>query len=125
MNNNAEILKKINTEEFIWVVYLVIIGLSFYSNHQERKYYIEKDPKAKSKYRNLNIIIFTIALLVYLYFFIDGYKDVNNLKPWDSDSKRFFNEASFFATTLILIAGATLLFIAIFDVDLETELAFS
>lgn len=125
MNSNEEILKKINTEEFIWVVYLVIIGLSFYSNHQERKYYVENDTEAKEEYRNLNIIIFGIALMVYIYFFVDGYKDLKNLKPWDSDTKRFFNEISFLASTLILIAGTILLFIAIFDVELETELAFS
>lgn len=123
--NNQEILKKIQTEEYIWIVYLVIIGLSFYANNIEKKYYQYNDLKAKEKYRRLSILIFTIALVVYIYFFQDSYRDVKNLKPWDSYSKRFFNNANLTASTLILIAGVILLFVAIFDTDLETELAFS
>ena len=125
MNETEEILKKIKIEEYIWVVYLVIIGLSFYANDVERKYYQYNDLNAKEKYRKLSILIFTIALLVYIYFYRDSYKDVKNLKPWDTERKKFFNEASLLASTLILISGSILLFIAIFDVNIETELAFS
>ena len=37
----------------VWVLYLVLIGLSFYANNQEEKYYLFKDETAKSKYRPL------------------------------------------------------------------------
>ncbi len=125
MNKNEEILRTLKIEEYIWVIYLIIIGLSFYSNNVERKYYQKHDLKAKEEYRMLNILIFSIALGVYYYFFQDGYKSVKNLTPWDSDSKKFFNKASFTASSLILISGCIFLFIAIFDANLETELAFS
>lgn len=125
MDERGEILKKIRIEEFIWIVYLVIIGLSFYSNYIERKYFTYGDLQAKEKYRNLTILIFLIALFVYIYFFNDSYKDVRNLKPTDSYSKKFFNKANLTASTLILIAGTIFLFIALFDVELDTEIAFS
>lgn len=125
MDERSEILKKIQTEEYIWLLYLVIIGLSFYSNSAEKKYYMNDDLAAKEKYRRLNILIFLIALMVYIYFFNDSYKDVKNLCPKDSYNKKFFNKANLTASTLILIAGAIFLFIAIYDVELETELAFS
>lgn len=125
MNGKREILKKLKVEENIWFIYLLIIGLSFYSNSVERKYYINNDLEAKEKYRKINILIFLIALIIYIYFFNDSYNDINNLSSSDSYDKIFFNKASFTASTLILISGAILLFIAIYDENLSTELAFS
>lgn len=125
MNEKREILKKLKVEEDIWLIYLLIIGLSFYSNSVERKYYINNDLDAKEKYRKINILIFLIALIIYIYFFNDSYNDIKNLSSSDSYDKRFFNKASFTASTLILISGAILLFIAIYDENLSTELAFS
>lgn len=125
MDEKSEILKKIQIEEYIWIVYLIIIGLSFYSNKVEREYYVYNDLRAKEKYRQLNILIFSIALIIYIYFFNDSYNDVKRLKASDPYNKVFFNKASFLASSLILIAGVILLFIALEDVELETELAFS
>ena len=125
MNEKRKILKKLKVEEDIWFIYLLIIGLSFYSNSVERKYYINNDLEAKEKYRKINILIFLIALIIYIFFFNDSYNDIKNLSSSDSYDKRFFNKASFTASTLILISGAILLFIAIYDENLSTELAFS
>ena len=125
MNECIEILRKIKIEEYVWVIYLIIIGLSFYSNSIEKNYYIKNNIDAKNRYRKLNIIIFTVVLIVYIYFFYDSYIAVKNLKPWDSDEKKFFNEANWIASTLILVAGSILLFIAIYDENLTTEIAFS
>ena len=125
MNKKEEILKQIEIENFIWFIYIGIIGLSFYSNVVEKKYYEENDLLAKEEYRTLNIIIFTIAVFLYLYFFEDSLSQVENLKETDSYEKKFFNKANLVATSLILIAGVILLMIAIFDKNLETEIAFS
>ena len=39
-NEVSERIKEINIEDFIWVIYLVVIFLSFYSNYYERKYFL-------------------------------------------------------------------------------------
>ena len=122
MEKKVEILKKIQAENIAWSIYIVLILLSFYSNSIEKKY-ILFDVKAKEEYRKLNIFIFAVALLVYLYFFEDSLRDVKNLKETDSSTTKFFNEANLIAATLILIGGCILLYIAIFDKDLETEIA--
>ncbi len=105
MNEKIELLEKLKIEDFIWIIYLVIIALSYYSNYVERKYIIYNDKIAKEKYQNLIRIIFAIALLVYLYFFIDVYKGVNNLKHTDTLNRKVFTNLSFTASALILIAG--------------------
>lgn len=125
MDDTNKIFKKLNIEENIWVIYLIIITLSFYSNSLERKFYKYGDNNSKKQYRKINIIIFLIALCVYIYFFTDSFNDVMNLNISDTYNKKFFNKANLTASTLILIAGTILLFIAIFDIELDTELAFS
>ena len=125
MSEKEEILKKIKVENFIWIIYLVIIGISFYSNSLEERYIKYNDLKAKRNYQKNIIIIFSIAVAVYIYFFLDNYKDVKNLKPWDSNRKKKLNEASLFASTLVLISGLIFLYIAIVDENIDVELAFN
>ena len=113
MNQKDKILKTIQIENYVWILYLILIGLSFYANYEEEKY------------RCLNIIIFSIALLVYLYFFYDNYKNVMERDINTSCSKAFYDDLNLLASTLILIAGAIFLYIAISDINLETEIAFN
>lgn len=125
MNKNNKIIEEIQTENFIWVVYLFIIGVSFLANSFEIDYYKTGDKNSKEKYRLLNIFVFSVALIIYFYFFKGNYKNVQTLNCHDSKSKILFNELNYMASILIVIAGAILLYIAIFDKDLETEISFS
>ncbi len=124
MENKEEILRTIEIENYIWIIYLVIIFLSFIANKEEVNYFINNDMRSKSNYRKLIIIIFSIALGIYYYFFVSGYKTYKNLSPYDTESKKFFETINFIANILILISGVIFLFIAIFDEELETEIAF-
>lgn len=120
MQDKIDILKKLDIENFIWIIYIILILLSIYSNKYEKEYYLSNDIKAKENYRKLNIFIFSTALIIYLYFFEDSIK---NIKTQNNNSKDTFNELNFIANSLILISGCIYLYIAIFDVDLDTELA--
>ena len=78
-NTLNEKLKQLKTEDFIWVIYIFIIFLSWYSNSLERKYFIYNDLESKEKYRKIIIFIFSILIIVYLYFLKDSYDDIKNL----------------------------------------------
>ena len=54
---NSEIIKEIETENFVWIIYLFIIGLSFLANKFEKDYYINGNIDNKEKYRIINIFI--------------------------------------------------------------------
>lgn len=125
MENNTAILNTINMENSIWIVYLFLIGLSFIANSFEKKYYLNNDEDAKNYYRLLNTLIFTIAVVIYIYFFEDAYAAVEKLNSTDSCAKIKFNELNLIASSLILIAGLIFLYISIFDTNLDTEIAFS
>jgi uncharacterized membrane protein len=127
MNNESieKRLEKIKIEDIIWILYLIIIILSFIANSIERNYFIKNDIKDKKTYQNLMIFIFTILCIVYAYFTYDNYKDIKELKSYDSDTKIEFTYISFIATLLVLISGLLFLYIAINDENIETEIAFN
>lgn len=124
MNNN-DALKAIETENFIWIVYLFIIGISFIANNFEKDYFINGSLDSKDKYRIINIFVFAIALVIYLYFFYDNYKTIKNLDCNSSNEKIFFNNLNFIASILIVVAGSIFLYIAVYDKNLDTEIAFN
>ena len=125
MNRNYNIIKEIETENFIWIIYLFIIGISFLANYYEKKYYENNDENAKERYRLLNIFVFSVALIVYFYFFKGNLEKVESLNCFDSKKKFLFNNLNLAASIFIVIAGAIFLYIAIFDKDLETEISFN
>lgn len=118
-------MKEIKTEEIIWIIYLGIIILSFYSNNLEKKYFLYKDTISKEKYRNIMILIFSILIIVYYYFLDDSYKSIQNLKKYDSYKKKKLTYLSFIASLFIFISGLIFLYIAYNDHDIDIELAFN
>ena len=127
MNYN-ELSKKLNqlkNEELIWIIYIGIIIMSFYSNNLEKNYFLYNDLNSKEKYRNIMILIFSILIIVYLYFLKDSYEDLKNLKPYDSNQKKQLTYLSFLGSLFIAISGFIFLYIAIKDENVDVEIAFN
>lgn len=126
--NNEELdkkMKQLKTEDFIWLIYIGIIILSWYSNSLERKYFLNNDLKSKENYRKILILIFIILIFVYLYFLKDSYEDIKNIKIYDSDKKKSLLILSFFGSFFIVMSGIIFLYIAIEDENIDVELAFN
>ena len=120
-----EKLNELKIEDYIWLIYIGIIFFSWYSNSLERKYFIFKDEESKRKYRTIMIVIFSILVVVYLYFLKDSYSSLKKINPFDPKKKKDLVFLSFFASLLIFISGLIFLYIAINDEDLNVELAFN
>ncbi len=99
--------------------------MSWYYNSLERKYYVYNDIKSKEKYRKIIQLIFSILIVVYIYFLKDAFDDYRNLKETDSYQKRRLVTLSFIGSLLIAISGFIFLYIALVDEDLNVELAFN
>lgn len=125
---NEELKDKLNelkVEDYIWVLYIVIIIASWYSNHLERMYFLNNDYSSKEKYKNIMIIIFLTLVIVYFYFTKSSYDDILKLKASDTDKKKELTYLSFVGSFLILISGVIFLYIALMDDNLDVELAFN
>lgn len=118
-------LKQLKTEDFIWLIYIGIIIMSWYSNNLKRKYFIYNDLQSKEKYRKMMILIFSILIIVYLYFLKDSYNDLQNINPYDTNKKKNLTFMSFLGSLFIVISGFIFLYIAIMDEEIDVELAFN
>lgn len=125
MNDKLDRLEDIKVENFVWLIYIGIIILSYYANSKEKKFILYGDEKSKKEYQNLLILIFTILLFVYYYFAHDSYKDLKELNRFDNEKKYLLHYASFIGSLLILISGIIFLGIAILDEEIDVELAFN
>lgn len=127
MNNYdlKEKLKQITIEDYIWIIYLGIIFLSWYGNSFERKYYKNNDLNSKTKYQNITILIFSILIIVYLYFLKNSINDIKNIKPYYNKKKKDLIYLSFLGSLFVALSGAIFLFIAITDNNLDVEIAFN
>lgn len=118
-------LKDIKIEEFIWIIYLGIIFLSYYSNGLEKQYLLYNNHTCKEKYRETMTLIFSILIIVYFYFFKDSYDGIKNIDFNNMSEKDWLLFLSFVGSLLILISGIIFLYIAIKDKDINVELAFN
>ena len=127
MDNNQKLerLEDIKIENFVWIIYIGIIIISWYANSKEKKYILYNDEESRKEYQNLMILIFTILLIIYYYFTKDSYDDVKNLKYNDTNKKILLTYASFIGSFLILLSGIIFLLIAVLDENIDTEIAFN
>lgn len=118
-----ERIKDTRIEDFIFIIYYLIITLSLYSNKIERDYLYTGNDYDRTRYRILLYIIFGIAFLVYLYYTIDSYKTLKEVS-YDDDNRKLY-ELSFLASFLVLISGCIYLYIISNDEEDRVELAFN
>lgn len=118
-------LRELKTEDFIWIIYVAIIFLSWLSNSIERKYFLNNDLKARDDYRKIITIIFSILVVIYVYFLMESISDLKSLKQEDSEKRKLLVFLSFLGSLLILISGLIFLYISITDENIDVELAFN
>ena len=125
MEDRLDKLNDIKIENYIWVIYIFIIILSWYANSEEKNFLINQDEKNRKEYQNLMILIFTILVIIYYYFAKSSYDDIKELKLNDTTKKKILTYMSFLGSFLVLISGIIFLTIAINDENLDVEIAFN
>lgn len=118
-------LEEIRTEDFIWIIYIAVIFLSWIANAVERKYFVNNDLEAKDNYRKIMTIIFVSIIVVYIYFLKGSIDDLMELKESDSSEKKFLTFLSFIGSLLVFISGVIFLYIIIRDKNIDVEIAFN
>ena len=110
-----EKFKELQIEDYIWYIYIFLSILAIISNKLERRYYLYHVYQDQKKYKYINTTIFTIAIIIYLYFLSldikDKHKDLNHY-------------LHLFAATLFFIGGIIYLYLEVKSSDNE-EIGFS
>ena len=120
---NEKRIKQIDIENNIWIIYFIIIGLSYYANYYEKDYFKNNNKNSKEIYQKTNTIVFTILLVIYSYFekeAISSFKDKSKEKK-----QKEYDTLSLIATTAVLLSGIIFLYIIIDDKNIDSEIAFN
>lgn len=119
-----ERVRAIRQENFVWIIYLVVIGISYYANKLEIDYFKTNNEESAKWYRYLEILVFSIVTIIYLYFTIKDYMEVMSLSDDDSYNKKKYAYLSLISDVAFLFAAGILLYIAIDDRNIEAEIFF-
>ncbi len=99
-------LKRLKTEDFIWIIYFFIAAFAIISNAYEKKYVTTNDSKAFRKSKYINIALFFISFFIYLYFVLLFTSDLNNMEK-NFNNKEYRNTfLNLIAALLFLVGGA-------------------
>lgn len=119
-----ERIRAIRQENFVWIIYLVVIGISYYANKLEIDYFKTNNEESAKWYRYLEILVFSIVTIIYLYLTIKDYMEVMSLSDDDSYNKKKYAYLSLISDVAVLFAAGILLYIAIDDRNIEAEIFF-
>ena len=119
-----ERIRAIRQENFVWIIYLVVIGISYYANKLEIDYFKTNNEESAKWYRYLEILVFSIVTIIYLYFTIKDYMEVMSLSDDGSYNKKKYAYLSLISDVAVLFAAGILLYIAIDDRNIEAEIFF-
>ena len=124
MNNELEKrLREINTEDMIFIVFIVIIILSYIANDYEKKYFINGDDNDRLRYYHIQIFVFFIVVIINIYYVLSSYKELVDLSCDVSYKKRKYAYLDLVAGIFALIATSIILYIVISDKDIEAEIS--
>ena len=98
---------------------MIIIFLSYCANSKEKNYILYNG----QEYQTSLVFIYGILLILYLYYAIDSYNEIKNLKHYDTTKKK--NLASFIDSFFVLLSGIIFLSIIMIDDVINVEIAFN
>lgn len=123
MNDNLKKrLKEIEVEDMVLGIFIVIIILAYTANKIEKNYFIKGLEIDKKKYYYLSIFIFSIVVIINIYFFKISYEDVVTITDDIPNNVKEYAYLTLLASILSLIAGIIILYIAISDTEIDAEI---
>lgn len=98
-------LNNIKIEDFIWVVYLFLAIFAIISNEYEKTSLIRNGTTKNLKSKKINVTIFTITFIIYIYFAYINWRDLHS--SYLRNKKQLIeNQARLIAALLFIIGGA-------------------
>ena len=112
-------LRRLNSENKIWIIYFFIAAFALLANHYEKDFLLKKDINDYQKEKTIHIVIFLVAFFIYLYFVLIFTEDLNNMEKNFNNAKYRNTFLQLIAALLFLIGGAIYLVQEVSTNDLE------
>lgn len=107
INEIKEKLNALKNEDLIWILSFFLVLASLISNQYERNAILENNPKFNLVSNDIKILIFTIALFIYIYFIFVTNQSIEKLKNEISCNNKqlIIEQARLVASLLFFIGG--------------------
>ena len=115
-----EKLEEIKIENFIIIIYYILLTIYLFANTIEINYIKYGNDKDREKYRLLLYIVFGTTFIISLFYSIEGIKELQ--KQNDTEVYKL-KELSTIANILVLIASIIILYIIYKDKDINLEIS--
>lgn len=118
MNYNDK-LQEIELENYIIIVYFILLLIYLYANEIEVNYLKFGNEEDRDKYRTLLYIVFGTTFIISLFFTINSIKELNKNEGYEIYKLK---ELSTIANILILIASIIIIYLIYKDKDIVLEI---
>lgn len=119
MKENNE-LREITINEWIWGVFLLLSLANIYGDELEKNS-LQQKKRHDNNARKIFLTTASVALIIYLYFVINSYNELSNLKQKNKNTK--LQEINLLGNTLVFLGACLLIYYKYKNKkDLTTEL---
>lgn len=104
MNNKFREIERLNFEDILWVIFIILSILNIVSNNYQKNYVRSGEQYYEDRANNISIFVLSILILVYLYFFLRNYNMyINKINPRKADLVKLMGSLFFILGTICLL----------------------
>jgi drug/metabolite transporter (DMT)-like permease len=104
MNKVENEIKRLNFEDMLWGIFIILSILNIVSNNLQKDYVVTNDGYYEDSANNISICVLSILILIYLYFFIRNYNMYNNKdNPMNADLVKVLGSMFFIIGSICLL----------------------
>ncbi len=123
MDEKLRSLKDLENEDIIWYIYFFIVIFALIANGFEKKYLDTNNLNDKLTGRKINIILLTVALGIYFYFYTHAADELNLIKGEKNKQKERVAYERLITNAVFVIAGILALYTELDDNTSTVDLA--
>ena len=71
-------IDRLNFEDILWIIFICLSIMNIVANYYQKEYVVFNYQYYEDKANNISIIVLSILLFVYLYFFLRNYNMYKN-----------------------------------------------
>ena len=71
-------IDRLNFEDLLWVIFIILSIMNIISNYYQKEFVVSNYQYYEDKANNISIVVLSILVFIYLYFFLRNYNMYNN-----------------------------------------------
>jgi hypothetical protein len=104
MNDINNEINRLNFEDIIWGIFIILSILNIVANDKQKKYVISNNRYYEDSANKISVFVLIVLLCIYLYFFLRNYKMYESkIDATDTDLIKVVGSIFFILGTICLL----------------------